>query len=98
MLCICFSDPTSLKSVTSKGKDEKRIFSRHCGCRTLVMAHIFEAIYSDQSPVEIRVDSAIDQSTAKGAAQRYAAILGRIPAAWRNRIAIFTISPGNHYS
>ena len=84
--------------MTSKGKEEKSIFSRNCGCRKMVMAYIFEAIYSDQSPVEIRVDSAINQSTAKEAAQRYAAILGRIPAVWRNRIAIFTISPGKYYS
>ena len=58
-------------------------------------ARLFEASYSDQSPVEIQVDPAIDPSSAKEAAERYATILGRIPVIWRSRIAIFTISPGD---
>ena len=41
------------------------------------------------------MDPAIDEATAKQAAGRYSEILGRIPALWRNRIKIFTISPGD---
>ena len=60
----------------------------------MVNAYTYEANYSDQSPVEVQVDPIIGQGAAKVAAEKYATILGRIPAIWRNRIAIFTISPG----
>ena len=89
-----FKDPSSFESLTEKGQGMKNLFSRLCVCRTTVNAYLFDATYTDQSPVEIQVDPAIDQETAKKAAERYAKILGRVPALWRKRIAIFTISPG----
>ena len=80
--------------MTFIGQREKPLFSRICGCRKTVNAYTYEARYSDQSPIEVQVDPIIGQYSAKVAAEKYATILGRIPAVWRYRIAIFTISPG----
>ena len=94
---ILFKDPSSFQTLTAKGQGMKSIFSRICVCRTTVNAYLFDAKYTDQSPIEIQVDPAIDQATAKAAAERYAKILGRIPSIWRERIAIFTMSPGKYH-
>ena len=79
---IVAQDPSSFQSLSYKGQQLRQMYDRRTASFNMENPHLFDAVFGAQSQVvvEIQVNPEFDQLTAQGHAQRYAEVVGKLPA------------------
>lgn len=89
------SDPSSFRSLTSMGRGLRTMFDRRVDDWVTMEAHLFEAAFEAGRTVEVQVNPELgSQAAAAVEAERYAEIIGRLPATLRRDVETVWIHRG----
>lgn len=92
---ITAEDPTTFVSLRATGRGNRTMFDRRIPGWTTLDAFLFEARYSDGSPIEIQVNPEFGGvSAAQTEAEKYAPYIGRLPVALRKDVRTVWIHLG----
>ncbi len=92
---ITADDPTTLVSVIAAGQGERTMFDRRVNDWITVTAYLFNATFDDGLGAEIQVNPEFGSSDAALVpAQKYAAVIGRLPTALRADVQTVWIHMG----
>jgi hypothetical protein len=92
---ITTADPTAFLSVTDAGQAERSMFDRRLDAYKTFNAYLFNAKFDDGLAAEIRVNPEFGSSdAARIQAQKYAAVIGKLPKAVRTQVKTVSIHQG----
>lgn len=79
---ITASDPSSYQGLTYEGTGTRTMFDRRTASFEQFEPHLYNAVFGAQTKfvVEIQVNPEFDEATARQHAERYARVIGQIPA------------------
>jgi len=88
-------DPSAFVEVTENGQGERRVFDRRADNWVTINAYLFNASYEDGFTVEIQVNPEFESgATAYKEAEKYAKVIGQLPASLREDVKTTTIHKG----
>jgi hypothetical protein len=92
---ITTADPTAFLSVTDAGQAERSMFDRRLNDWKTFNAYLFNAKFDDGLAAEIRVNPEFGSSdAARIEAQKYGAVIGKLPKAVRTLVKTVSIHQG----
>jgi hypothetical protein len=92
---ITTTDPTTLLSVTDAGQGRRAMFDRRINGATYFDAYLFNAKFDDGLAAEIQVNPEFGSSdAARIPAQKYGAVIGKLPTALRTQVRTVWIHQG----
>src|SRR5262245_32065225 len=92
---ITSADPTAFTGITYTGTGLRSMFDRRANAFVNYNAFLFNATFSDLGPVEVQVNPEFGTSAAAMVeAERYARIVGQLPAVLRSNIRTMWIHQG----
>ncbi len=74
------NDPTEFIELISTGQGSRTMFDRRVNDWVTVNAHLFEASFTESRTIEIQVNPEFDFNSAEEDAEKYATVIGRLPA------------------
>ena len=93
---ITRDDPTTFQSLAYMGRGNRLVFDGRRGDWDWMSVLRFEARFEEGRHVEIWVNPEFDRETARGHADAYARIFGRLPAVLRDCVQAIEIHGGDH--
>ena len=88
-------DPTTFQSLTAKGQGIRTMFDRRVNNWIQVDAYLFDAAFSDGLTAEVQVNPEFGSvATAQVEADKFAAVIGRLPKALRTSVVTVWIHMG----
>ena len=92
---ITSSDPTTFQNLSSAGRGARTMFDRRVNGWITVDAFLFNASFDDGLTAEIQVNPEFGESgTAMVEAEKYAAVIGRLPTSLRRDVQTVWIHKG----
>ena len=87
-------DPTAFISVKSIGNETRTMYDRRASGWITVEPHLFEAFFDDSFTIEMQVNPEFSFDSAARLVQRFAPVIGRLPAALRAEVETSWIHDG----
>ena len=92
---ITTADPTAFLSVTDAGQADRSMFDRRLDGWKSLNAYLFNAKFDDGLAAEIQVNPEFGSSdAARIQAQKYGAVIGKLPKAARTQVKTVSIHQG----
>src|SRR5688572_11663869 len=92
---ITGNDPTSFQTLTPNGQGSRTMFDRRVNDWITVEAYLFQVTYDDGLNIEVQVNPEFESSTlAEVQAEKYAIVIGRLPASLRQDVQTAWIHKG----
>jgi len=92
---ILMNDPTAFAEIVAAGRADRTVFDRRADAWVSINAILFNASFDDGFEVEMQVNPEFDQEQeAFTIAQKYARVIGQLPAVLREDVKTATIHKG----
>ena len=89
-------DPSSFEAVTSQGRGMRQLYDRRSNSFVQLDTYLFEATYSDGSPIEVQLNPEFgSEVAAQEQAEFYARLVGQLPVVSRSKVEKLWIHQGD---